>query len=92
MKYLTNKKLWAAIIGLITALGTLMVTLDEAKAAPGALSPNIQYHFDSATSSVSGFKPTDLALAQVHFVMDNNINGQVDANKCVYTSTIQPYN
>ena len=32
MKYLTNKKLWAAIIGLITAFGTLMVTLDEAKA------------------------------------------------------------
>ena len=35
MKYLTNKKLWAAIIGLITALGTLMVTLDEAKADVG---------------------------------------------------------
>jgi hypothetical protein len=33
MKYLTNKKLWAAIIGLITALGTFMVTLDEAKAS-----------------------------------------------------------
>ena len=32
MKYLTNKKLWAAIIGLVTAFGTLMVTLDEAKA------------------------------------------------------------
>jgi len=32
MKYLTNKKLWAAIIGLVTALGTLMVTLDEVKA------------------------------------------------------------
>lgn len=32
MKYLTNKKLWAAIIGLVTAFGTLMVTLDEVKA------------------------------------------------------------
>lgn len=32
MKYLTNRKLWAAIIGLVTAFGTLMVTLDEVKA------------------------------------------------------------
>ncbi len=32
MRYLTNRKLWAAIIGLVTAFGTLMVTLDEAKA------------------------------------------------------------
>lgn len=32
MKYLTNKKLWSAIIGLVTAIGTLMVTLDEVKA------------------------------------------------------------
>ena len=37
MKYLTNKKLWAAIIGLMTAFGTLMVTLDEAKAGTWSL-------------------------------------------------------
>ena len=34
MRYLTNRKLWAAIIGLATAIGTLMVTLDEVKAKP----------------------------------------------------------
>jgi hypothetical protein len=41
MKYLTNKKLWAAIIGLITAFGTLMVTLDEVKAYPVTADYNI---------------------------------------------------
>ncbi len=34
MKYLMNRKLWAAIIGLVTAFGTLMVTIDEVKAYP----------------------------------------------------------
>lgn len=44
MKYLTNRKLWAAIIGLVTAFGTLMVTLDEVKANTSfPQGPNVTY-------------------------------------------------
>lgn len=53
MKYLTNKKLWAAIIGLITALGTLMVTLDEAKAdagTPGYVVEHTAYAADCSSN------------------------------------------
>ncbi len=48
MKYLTNKKLWSAIIGLVTAFGTLMVTLDEVKA-----NTSFPQGFDVTQSSVS---------------------------------------
>jgi len=59
MKYLTNKKLWAAIIGLITALGTFMVTLDEAKADAGTpgYTPRVTYYaVDCASNPEYGAK------------------------------------
>lgn len=55
----------------------------------GQLAGNAIYHFDRKAAFVDS--SLDTTLAQVHFVMDSTIDGQVNADKCVWTSTIQDY-
>ena len=69
MKYLTNKKLWAAIIGVVTAIGTLMVTFDEVKAN---------------TSFAQGFTANRASLSKVdngtcHAIFGNGMVGSGNA-------------
>ena len=68
MKYLTNRKLWAAIIGLVTAIGTLMVTLDEVKA-----NTSFPQGFNVTYSKVS---KVDNSNGRVHYVkVDSSLDG-----------------